>query len=251
MKRMIQDAKRVLRVSAQRIGSLFREPGQQLSPSTIVAEAKGPIDQFHALWYASNASQTLKWLGQPILKNPMDLWIYQEILYSARPDIIVETGTHLGGSALFFAQMGALAGLDLDVITVDFNPKLNYDPARHRIHPVAGISTTSATLDKVRGLIARRADERRPKIMVVLDSDHTKKNVLDELAAYAPFVTEGQYLVVEDTNVNGHPVLPEFGPGGYEAVQEFLASHPEFESDGSCERMLLTMHPKGWLKRRG
>ena len=86
--------------------------------------------------------------------------------------------------------------------------------------------------------------------MVVLDSDHSQENVLRELEVYAPLVTPGQYLVVEDTNVNGHPVLPEHGPGPYEAVQQFLAGTSDFEFDPQCERFLFTQNPGGWLRRR-
>jgi cephalosporin hydroxylase len=72
-----------------------------------------------------------------------------------------------------------------------------------------------------------------------------------ELRAYAPLVTEGHYLIVEDTNVNGNPVFPEHGPGPMEAVQQFLEKPigRGFEVDRSCERFLMTLNPGGFLKR--
>ena len=85
--------------------------------------------------------------------------------------------------------------------------------------------------------------------MVVLDSDHSKAHVRRELDRYREFVTVGSYLVVEDTNVNGHPVMPEHGPGPFEAVQEFLPEHPEFQIDHAREKFLLTYFPGGYLKR--
>jgi len=66
---------------------------------------------------------------------------------------------------------------------------------------------------------------------------------------YAPLVTPGSYLIVEDTNINGNPVYPEFGPGPMEAVQEFLPEHPEFEVDRECEKFGLTFNPSGYLRR--
>ena len=86
--------------------------------------------------------------------------------------------------------------------------------------------------------------------MVVLDSDHTRDHVAEELRLYAPLVTSGCYLVVEDTNVNGNPVLPEFGPGPQEAVAEFLAQTDDFEVDHEREKLMLTFNPNGYLRRR-
>ena len=68
--------------------------------------------------------------------------------------------------------------------------------------------------------------------------------MLDELRAYSPLVSPGSYLIVEDTNVNGHPALPEHGPGPMEAVEEFL------EVDVAREKFFLTFNPRGFLRRR-
>ncbi len=86
-------------------------------------------------------------------------------------------------------------------------------------------------------------------MMVVLDSDHSRDHVRAELEALAPLVTVGSYLVVEDTNINGHPVLPEFGPGPWEALQEFMEGNEEFEVDRGAEKFYVTMNPGGYLRR--
>ncbi len=86
--------------------------------------------------------------------------------------------------------------------------------------------------------------------LVILDSGHSRNHVLTELHAYAPFVTPGSYLVVEDTNLNGHPVLGQHGPGPAEAVAEFLEHNDSFVRDESREKFLLTFNPGGFLKRR-
>jgi cephalosporin hydroxylase len=85
--------------------------------------------------------------------------------------------------------------------------------------------------------------------MVILDSDHSKDHVLAEMKAYAPMVSKDSYLIVQDSNVNGHPVLANFGPGPMEAITEFLATNDQFRPDTDAERLLFTMHPKGYLKR--
>jgi cephalosporin hydroxylase len=99
---------------------------------------------------------------------------------------------------------------------------------------------------------AERAARCDGPVLVLLDSDHHAAHVRAELDAYAPLVTVGSFLVVEDTNVNGRPVLPDFGPGPAEAVEAWLASPTEgpiFQRDALPERYLITMHPGGWLRR--
>ena len=87
--------------------------------------------------------------------------------------------------------------------------------------------------------------------MVILDSNHQKEHVLAELRAYSPLVTPADYLVVEDTNVNGHPVRADYGPGPMEAVDEFLAGTDEFSIDASREKFFMTFNPRGYLRRAG
>lgn len=243
-----------LKVAVQRAAAFMRPPRDQaLTLQTLMTDARSVdvVQQFHKLWYASEAAAHVYWMGQPVLKSPFDLWVYQQILVDCRPDVLIETGTHRGGSALYFSMMAELAGLDMDVVTIDFNPKIAFDASAHRIKSIAGISTTSATFSQVKEVLRDRAAHGHPNVMVVLDSDHSMGNVLKELELYAPLVTPGQYLVVEDTNVNGHPVLPEHGPGPHEAVDAFLSTSPDFRRDANRERFLFTQNPGGWLKREG
>jgi cephalosporin hydroxylase len=85
--------------------------------------------------------------------------------------------------------------------------------------------------------------------MVVLDSDHSRDHVLNELKAYSPLVTKGNYLIVEDTNLNGHPVHPSIGPGPMEAVTDFLRYNDEYQIDKERERFYITFNPNGYLKK--
>ena len=86
--------------------------------------------------------------------------------------------------------------------------------------------------------------------MVVLDSDHDKKHVLKELNLYNEMVSEGCYLIVEDTNLNGHPVYKNFGPGPMESIFEFMKDNKDFEIDKKREKFLITTNPNGYLRRR-
>jgi cephalosporin hydroxylase len=116
---------------------------------------------------------------------------------------------------------------------------------RHRLTYVVASSTDPQVVAQV----AERA-RTAGTVLVVLDSDHSRDHVLAELRAYAPLVTPGSYLVVEDTNVNGHPVYEAFGPGPMEAVLDFLKERDDFEVDRSREKFLLTFNPGGWLRKR-
>jgi cephalosporin hydroxylase len=78
-------------------------------------------------------------------------------------------------------------------------------------------------------------------ILVILDSCHDKDHVLKELDAFSSLVTKDSYIIVEDTNINGHPVLPTFGPGPWEAVHEWLPKHSEFEIDKSLKNLVLLL----------
>jgi cephalosporin hydroxylase len=206
------------------------------------------MNRFHHYYYQDSRStwEDTHWMGVPVLKLPLDLWVYQEVVYETSPDVIVETGTHMGGSSLFFANLFDLTG-NGRVITVDIeHPPGAVMPVHRRIEYLLGSSTSPEVAEAVRSRI--RADER---IMVILDSDHSERHVREELALYAPLVTPGCYLVVEDTNVNGHPVFRSHGPGPMEALEDFLAHNPEFASDLHRERFMVTFSPRGWVRRLG
>jgi cephalosporin hydroxylase len=204
------------------------------------AEVRQAVRQFHTYYYP-RFRQTY-WFGVRTWKCPLDLWIYQEILFETRPDLVIETGTNMGGSAHFFACVLDQLG-DGRVLTIDVRD-LDGRPSHPRITYLTGSSVD-------REIVARASESLRPgeKVMAVLDSNHHKEHVLSELRAYSRIVTVGQYLIVEDTNLNGRPVLPEYGPGPHEAVQEFLAEDRRFEVDRSREKFMMTFNPGGFLKR--
>jgi cephalosporin hydroxylase len=198
--------------------------------------------EFHKLYYGSGVWTRTTWLGIKTLKCPLDLWAYQEIVSAVRPDVIVETGTAYGGSALFLASVMDILG-NGSIVSVDIKAQSDL-PVHPRIQYVAGSSTDPVIVERV-----RKAVGNIETVLVILDSDHHGDHVARELQAYAPIVTPGSYLIVEDTNLNGNPVAPNFGEGPWEAVRAFLKSHKEFEADPSMEKFLLTFNPGGFLKR--
>jgi cephalosporin hydroxylase len=211
-----------------------------------VATDKEIVAAFHRLYYdeAENGGtwKNTRWLGVPAHKCPLDLWVYQEMIHELRPDVIVETGTYQGGSALFLASMCDVEGQGR-VISIDIEPQPDL-PKHDRIEYLIGSSTSEGILEEVRARIGPG-----DTVMVILDSDHSAEHVSNELAAFAPMVTVGSYLVVEDTNVNGNPILPGWGPGPREAVEEFLKGTDGYEVDESREKFFMTFNPGGYLKR--
>jgi len=158
------------------------------------------VEQFHRLYYESgNEGRTwkdMRWLGVSILKCPMDLWIYQELLFELRPDVILETGTAYGGSAFYLATLCDILKQGR-ISTVDIEARDNR-PAHPRVEYVTGSSASPEIIARLRKQILPT-----DKVMVFLDSDHHKPHVLAELRAYAELVTPGGYLVVKTPTSTG------------------------------------------------
>jgi cephalosporin hydroxylase len=203
------------------------------------------VDRFHELYYdaGDRTWRDTWWMGIRTYKCPLDLWIYQEILHELRPDLVVECGTAEGGSALYIAHVLDLLGKG-DVITVDLAPAAR-PPSHPRIRYLHGSSTDPAIVHQIEDAARGKA-----AVVVILDSDHTRAHVGEELRLYQGLVTPGSYLIVEDTNVNGHPVLRDHGPGPGEAVREFLSGRGDFFADTSREKFFLSFNPGGYLRRR-
>ena len=186
-----------------------------------------------------------------IEKNPLDLWMMQQIIYETRPDFIVETGTWRGGSALYWAY--TLNGMGLEqsrVITVDIQDLNGNAAASPLWKKYVTFMKGSSTDPKITAEIQKLTTGH--KTLVVLDSDHSMKHVLNELHAYAPMVTSKSYLVVEDTHIDGVPTQKEFGPGPLGAVQSFIKepAGKEFTQDFAREALIMTFNPGGWLRRK-
>ena len=202
---------------------------------------RAAISRTHEAFYASNAWTQATWLGTQALKNPLDLWIYQEIIAETRPDVVVETGTYRGGSAHFLASVCDLLGAG-EVISIDIEPEREDYPQHPRITYLAGRSSTDTD---VLAEVRRRVEGRRT--LIVLDSDHSQRHVAAELEAYAPLVPVGCYLVVEDSNIG--QIRKDLMPGPLQAIETFLAGRSDFEIDREREKFLLTFNPSGYLKR--
>jgi cephalosporin hydroxylase len=230
----------VTRLTTESFTALYQPGDQEMLPDPIVGQAI--VDQFHKLYHASGATtwKNTRYRGVRVLKNPFDLWIYQELLDELRPELIIETGTFAGGSALYFADLCDLFGRGR-VLSIDIDEQPNR-PTHDRITYLRGSSTAPEIMEQVQAALPVDGP-----VLVLLDSDHSATHVRDELRLYAPLATVGSYVVVEDTTVDD--VLPSYGPGPKVAVAEFLATTNEFEIDLEREKLLLTSNRMGYLLR--
>ena len=230
--------------------------------------------------YAYNFS----WLGRPIIQVPQDTYAYQELIWSYRPDLIIETGIAHGGSLVMSASMLAMldycdavtAGSVLDPkasgrkvvgIDIDIRPHnragVEAHPLHHKIEMIEGSSIDREIVEQV-----HRIASGYERVMVFLDSNHTHEHVLAELHAYASLVSPGSYCVVWDSGVEDLPADMcadrPWGKGDNPktAVHAYLADQEDakrtgsdgkqlkFEIDKTIEdKLMVTAASDGFLKR--
>jgi cephalosporin hydroxylase len=182
------------------------------------------------------------YFGIPCLRSPMDFWIYQEIIFTLKPDVIVEIGNHYGGSALSMAHL--CDHLDNgQVIAVDIDHSRVVQIAKE--HPRISFITGDAceVFDEVAEKCSKAAS-----VMVIEDSSHEYQNTLNVLIKYSQLVTVGSYLIVEDS-ICHHGLNIGPNPGPYEAISDFMIKNKHFHPDRKKEGFLITWNPKGYLKR--
>ena len=199
------------------------------------------------------------WLGEPILQLPQDMFAFQEIIFKTKPKYIVELGTAWGGSLLFYSTLMECIGgegiIGVDIYIPDDLKKrvASFGRLSERISWVNGSSVDVETFDKVKTIIG---DEKN--VMVVVDTFHTHEHVLKELQLYSPLVGVGNYLICCDTHVENIPEIVENRPRPWgkgnnpmTALNEFLSGNNKFQIDQQLEnKLLLSLHPRGYLKRR-
>ena len=183
------------------------------------------------------------YFGIRAFKNPFDAWIYQEIIFEVKPEVIIEIGSAYGGHTLFLAHLLDSLGQGT-VISVDID-RSNYQAQHERIIEVTGDSSAPVIVDEVSRHCAGKT------VLIIHDGDHRRETVLRELRLYAPLVSQGSYFIVEDGIVDlFEPGEMNFtGEGPLFAIQDFIAENPDFIIDSSRERYLLTYNPHGFLKR--
>ncbi len=182
------------------------------------------------------------YFGVPAFKGPIDYWVYQEMIFELKPDVIIEIGNRYGGSTLALAHLcdqlnnGKVIGLDIS------HGDLHETVAKHpRIMLIEGDACVS--FEKVQQLIPKQAN-----VLIIEDSAHTFENTLNVLRTYSPLVKKGGYFIVED-GICHHGLDVGPNPGPYEAIEAFILENNVFEVDRNRESFLITWNPKGYLRR--
>jgi len=250
-------------------------PAAQVAPSRDLAGIElGERLSLHHVMNVANITSTFEstFLGLVILEHPNDMWMIQEMITEIQPDVIIETGTLGGGSALYYASILKEVNENGKVITIDIAPvvdewieKIKATPHMHRrvealFRDRIEVITSNSVDPKLVADLAERV--RGKRVMVMLDSCHNYEHVLKELELYSPMVSVGSYIIVQDTIIDkgiaaGSQLMKEAaqcpgyeqtgGPG--KAATEFLAKNDNFEIDQSRERFFVSFFPSGYLKR--
>lgn len=198
-------------------------------------------------------SYEIDWLGIPIIQTPEDMILMQELIFKVQPDVIIEIGIAHGGSLIYYASImellnkGNVIGVDIEIR--EHNRKvLQNHPLIKRVELIEGDSTSPEIIQEIRKRIHNNS-----KVIVCLDSNHTKYHVLKELQLYQEFIVPGCYIVVFDTNSSK---LAELGVcdknyinGPKEAIEEFLKINDDFEIDKDYNKLYISYSSDGYLKR--
>ena len=226
--------------------------------TTVDLYSREGLNLISNLWIKSATQHRLMyeptWLGRPVIQFPTDIVAIQEMIWTLKPDVIVETGVAHGGSLVLSASIleligkGKVVGVDIEIRPHN-RAAIEAHPLKHRIELIEGSSIASETMDAVRSTVGDAGT-----VLVFLDSNHTEAHVLQELELYGKLVTPGSYIVAHDGAQawvwdipRGLPEWKENHPLG--AIHKFLESHSEFVPDPHWTRLGITCSPDGWLKK--
>ncbi len=215
-----------------------------------MSDRNDAAENYHRWYYDSSVWSKISYRGVPVLKWVGDLWNYQEIISRLRPRLVVEFGSFQGGSALYLADILTRISTGAKLLSIDVDLSRIHQEAR--LHPAIEWMQAS-TADPVVASKVRSLRELLPgPVFFIVDSDHKKQHVIEELENLRKVTRPGDYVVVEDGNINGHPVLPDWGDGPYEALAEYFLRHPaDYVRDCEQEAKFgFSFAPGGFLIRQ-
>ena len=145
------------------------EVAVQGNDAQLARSSRKWMDQATARRY----SYHFEWLGRPIIQYPQDITVIQELIWSVKPDLVIETGIAHGGSLMLSASLLALLdlcdateageilnplvpkrrvlGIDID-IRAHNRTAIEHHPLGRRIHMLQGASVEPSVVREVRRL---------------------------------------------------------------------------------------------------
>ena len=208
-------------------------------------------------------------LGIYFLQNPNDAITIAEILHDQDVDLLIESGSYQGASALFFATIMYQYRYNskdktirpFKIITMDTSADAKgfidrYPLLSNYINFISQGSTSEYSKSTVNSTFY----EMKPKnVFILLDGDHYAQTVYEELSFYQNYLPNlGNYILVQGTRLSSrwhmkYCAQSKFdGPcnGPQEAVNLFLKNDNQkrFIIDQTKEYLFSTSH-KGWIKR--
>lgn len=233
---------------------------------TLDLYGKEAFELISGLWLKTSWNQkysyTFTWMGRPIIQHPEDLVRFQEVMYTLKPDVVIETGVAHGGSLILYASLMKAMGKGRTVVGVDIEirPHNRQAVEGHELFRMIRLIEGSSIAPDI---VKQAASHIRPgdTVLVVLDSNHSREHVLAELDAYHRLVTPGSYIVATDGIMRDVHDVPR-GSAHWrtdnpaQAAEEFAARHPEFAIETPRWRFNesdldknITAWPSAWLRR--
>lgn len=206
---------------------------------------------------------TFSWMGRPFIQAPEDIVRTQEVFWQVKPTLVIETGVAHGGSLIFSASLlkamdipGRVIGIDIEIRPHN-RQAIEAHPLASWITLLEGSSVSEEILSQVRNLV--RPDDR---VLILLDSNHTKSHVAKELELYHPLVTADSYIVATDGSMRDLHDVPRGNPEWTwdhpaAAAEEFASTHPDFVleqpkwpfNESSLSKN-ITHWPNAWLRKK-
>ncbi|MBI4294372.1 MAG: class I SAM-dependent methyltransferase [Betaproteobacteria bacterium] len=228
--------------------------------------SKEAFERISEIWlktsWVQKYSYTFTWMGRPIIQHPEDLVRAQEVIYHIRPDVIIETGIAHGGSLMLSASLMKAMGHGHTVVGVDIEIRPHNRRAieQHELFPMIRLIEGDSTDPNI---VAQAAGHVHPgdRVLVILDSNHSRAHVRNELEAYHRLVTPGSYIVATDGIMRDLWDAPRGEPGWKEdnpaqAARDFVAAHPDFAIEIPAWRFNesplskpITGWPDAWIRR--
>lgn len=216
------------------------------------------LEMLSNLWVKAAAEfklmYELTWMGRPIIQFGSDMIMLQQLIWEVKPDIFIETGIAHGGSLIYTASLfeligkGEVIGIDVE-IRAHNRVAIEQHPMYKRIQMIEGSSIALSTIEQLEKLI-----ESGKSITIMLDSNHSKDHVLEEMRLYSKYVTKDNYLIVQDGAQAWVSDIPRGKPEWLDdnplaAIEEFLKENNDFIIEDKYTRLGITQSPKGYLRK--